>query len=179
MYKDGKIGVEQAGFRPDFSTMDHVFTLHAIIEYYKSIKGRVYCGFIDYSKAFDLIDRASLWAKMLKNGVNGKILSLIYNMYNKAKSCVKSGNKISEFFPCNMGVRQGENLSPILFAIYLNDFKETMSNNFTGLSNLDSCMQNELETFMRLYVLLNADDTIILAESTEELQEALNGLWVL
>ena len=176
MYKDGKIGVEQAGFRPDFSTMDHVFTLHAIIEYYKSIKGRVYCAFIDYSKAFDLIDRASLWSKMLKNGVNGKILSLIYNMYNKAKSCVKSGNKISEFFSCNMGVRQGENLSPILFAIYLNDFKETMSNNFTGLSNLDSCMQNELETFMRLYVLLYADDTIILAESAEELQEALNGL---
>ena len=75
-----------------------------------------------------------------------------------------------------MGVRQGANLSPILFAIYLNGFKETISNNFTGLSNLDSCMQSEMETFMRLYVLQYADDTIILAESAEELQGALNGL---
>ena len=35
MYGDGKIGFEQAGFKPEFTTMDHVFTLHEIIEYYK------------------------------------------------------------------------------------------------------------------------------------------------
>ena len=33
-------------------------------------------------------------------------------------------------------------------------------------------MQSEQETFMRLYVLQYVDDTIILAESAEELQEA-------
>ena len=45
-----------------------MFTLHAIIEYYKNKKGRVYCAFVDYCKAFDRIDRASLWAKLLKKG---------------------------------------------------------------------------------------------------------------
>ena len=60
MYDDNKMGLEQAGFRPDFSTMDHVFTLHCIIEYYKNKNGRVYCAFVDYSKAFDLTDRSSL-----------------------------------------------------------------------------------------------------------------------
>ena len=34
MCKDEKLGFEQAGFRPEFSTLDHVFTLHAISEYY-------------------------------------------------------------------------------------------------------------------------------------------------
>ena len=78
-----------------------------------------------------------------------------------------------------MGVRQGENLSPILFAIYLNDFKETMSNNTNDLSNLDSCTQSELETFTRLCVLLYADDTMILAESAEELQGGSERtLWI-
>ena len=84
MYDDAKIGCEQAGFRPEFSTIDHIFTLHAIIEYYKSKKGRVYCAFIDYSKAFDLIDRASLWLKLLNSGINGRVFNVIYYMYSKA-----------------------------------------------------------------------------------------------
>ena len=107
-----------------------MFTLHAIIEYYKNKKGRVYCAFVDYSKAFDRIDRASLWVKLLKNGVNGKVLQVIHNMYKNAKSCVKSCDKISDFFSCDMGVRQGENLSPVLFSIYLNDFNESMKGIF-------------------------------------------------
>ena len=176
MYDDVKIGYEQAGFRPEFSTIDHIFTLHTIIEYYKSKKGRVYCAFIDYSKAFDLVDRASLWLKLLSSGVNGRIFDVIYNMYSKAKSCVKNDDKISSFFSCNIGVRQGENLSPILFAIYLKDFQHFMSDHFKGLEKLSSETQQELETFLKLYVLLYADDTIIMAESDQELQLALSGL---
>ena len=68
MYKDARMGYEQADFRPEFSTMDHVFTAHAIIDYYISI---------DYSKAFDMIDRASLWMKLLNHGVHGKVLNVI------------------------------------------------------------------------------------------------------
>ena len=172
MYDNAKIGYEQEGFRPDFSTMDHIFTLllHAIIEYYKGKGGRVYCAFGDYSKAFDLVDRASLWVKLLSYGVNGRVFDVIRSLYTKAKSCVKMNDKISNFFSCNTGVRQGENLSPILFAIYLNDFKHTMSNSYQGMSELANDTQNELETFMKLYVLLYADDTIILAETASDLQ---------
>ena len=56
MYTDNKMGVEQAGFRPGYSTMNHVYTLHCIIEYYKQKSSRVYVAFVDYSKAFHLID---------------------------------------------------------------------------------------------------------------------------
>ena len=176
MRDDSKMGYEQAGFRQEFSTLDHVFTLHAIIEYYKSKKGRLYCAFVDYSKAFDLIDRASLWLKMINNGVTGKILNVIQKMYENAKSCIRSSNNISEFFSCNQGVRQGENLSPLLFAIYLNDFRHFMGENNIGLKQLDEKIHEEMEMFMRLYVLLYADDTVILAETAEDLQKALHSL---
>ena len=88
----------------------------------KKKKERVYCAFIDYTKTFDLIGRPALWQKVLNHGVNGHVLQVIYNMYQSAKSCVKSTGKSSQFFTCDAGVRQGENLSPILFAMYVNDF---------------------------------------------------------
>ena len=51
-----------------------------------------------------------------------------------------------------------------------------MSAILQGLKLLDDNIQSELEQFMRLYVLLYADDTIILAETAEDLLQALNGL---
>ena len=86
-------------------------------------------------------------------------------------------NDLSSFFSCNIGVRQGENLSPILFAIYLNDFQESLSKNYQVLHTLAGDFQNELELFMKLYILLYADDTIIMTESPDDLQAALNGLY--
>ena len=133
MDEDFILGPEQAGFREGFSTIDHIFTLYSIIEFYKYKKGRIYCAFVDYSKAFDLIERSSLWIKLLNNGINGKILDVIKNVYVKAKSCIKLDGKLSDYFNCGKGVRQGENLSPVLFAIYLNDYQSYLSENSNGL----------------------------------------------
>ena len=173
---DYKLGPEQAGFREEFSTTDHIFTLYSIIDFYTSKKKRVYCAFVDYTKAFDLIERSALWMKLLCNGINGKILDVIKSMYSNAKSCVKIDGKISEYFSCCKGVRQGENLSPVLFAIYLNDFHSFLSERCIGLDNLCTVVDEELDIYLKLYVLLYADDTIILAESASDLQIALSSL---
>ena len=101
-----------------------------------------------------MIDRASLWVKLLNHGVNRKILSAIQNIYKKeTKSRVKINDKISNF-SCNIGVRQEENLSSILFAIRLNDFPSSMCKFYQGLNELSCDVENELETFMKVYVLL-------------------------
>ena len=178
----GIMGDEQAGFRQEFSTIDHIFTLHAIIEYYFKKKKKLYCAFIDYRKAFDFVDRASLWSKLLSSGINGKILRVIHNLYNGAKSCVKLKGKLSEYFNCNVGVRQGENLSPLLFAIFLNDFEYSISRKYNGLKELSKDINyllsdDDVEHFLTMYVLLYADDTIVLAESPQELQNALNAVY--
>ena len=54
---------EQAGFRAGHSTVDHVFTLHCIIDFFLAKKKRLYCLFIDYEKAFDRVERAFFVAK--------------------------------------------------------------------------------------------------------------------
>ena len=93
-----QLGEEQAGFREGYSTLDHIFVLHSLVNLYLHRKKRIYCLFVDYRKAFDLVDRASLWTKMILHGINGNIMAVIYNMYSNAKSCVKQNYKISNFF---------------------------------------------------------------------------------
>ena len=178
----GTLGDEQAGFRSGFSTIDHVFVLHCLIDLYLSQRKRLYCAFVDYKKAFDLVDRSSLWSKLISNNINGKIFNVVYNLYDKAKSCVRLNNDRSELFNCNIGVRQGDSLSPLLFAIYLNDFELFMSRRYEGLNYVAEQVRtylsnDDIEVFLRLFVLLYADDTIIMAENPDELQKSLNALF--
>ena len=168
------LGEEQAGFRAEYSTLDHIFTLHCLIDIYLKNKKRLYCAFVDYRKAFDMVDRCSLWQKVLAMGINGKVLKVIQNMYANAKSCVQLNGNFSEYFSCNIGVRQGENLSPLLFSIFLNDLAEYLSKSSTGI-HLEYSIDN-LSCYIKLYALLYADDTILISESPEDLQKMLDSL---
>ena len=102
-------------------------------------------------------------------------------MYRKAKSCVKTGNVCSDYFYCYSGVRQGGNLSPVLFAIYLNDLQEYMAERSEGLPSLGRearglGWEKEDESLMlKMFMLLYADDTLC-SESAEVLQQALDAL---
>ena len=117
-------GAEQAGFRKGFSTMDHLFVFNSLIQLYTRFKKRnLYCCFVDYRKAFDTIPRVLMWQKLLSHSVNGKLLTVIKNLYNSAKSAVRLNTGTGSFFDCRIGVRQGDNLSPLLFAMYLNDLQ--------------------------------------------------------
>ena len=58
------------------------------------------------------------WLKILGN----LTCEIIHNLYSEAKSSVETSKQRSSFFQSNIGVRQGENLSPLLFAIFLNPF---------------------------------------------------------
>ena len=116
---------EQAGFRNGYSTTDHIFNLKRLIDLYLFRGKKLYCAFIDYKKAFDSVNRVYLWQKLLSNNVDGKMFRIIHSLYANVKSCVRIGNSKSACFSSNIGVRQGENLSPILSALFLNDLSDS------------------------------------------------------
>ena len=73
------------------------------------------------------------------------------------------------------GVRQGEKLSPFLFSIYLSDLeKYFIELNGNPLELLSEQSVNELNVFIKLFVILYVDDTVILADTKEGMQNALN-----
>ena len=135
---DDILGKEQAGFRKGHSTIDHVFVLHLVIYLFQSVRKRVFCAFIDYQKAFDSVDSSLLWQKLLSYDINGKLLTVIRQMYNRAKSCIKKDNMISEYFFCNIGARQGDTLSPLLFELFINDLNQYTSTAYRGLNIVQS-----------------------------------------
>jgi len=107
-----------------------------------------------------------------------KFLNVFYEIYNKAKSCVKSAQGLSDFFISSTGVRQGKNLSPILFSIFFNDL---ISKEYSGLTTLTSSINtllsnDTIDVYFKLYLLLYADDTVIFAESPEQLLLALDAM---
>lgn len=164
----------QAGFRAGYSTQDNIFILYSLITLYLSKKKKLFCCFIDFKKAFDTIWRAGLWQKLINSNIHGKMFKIIFSFYDNIKSCVKSGHTFSDFFTCDIGVRQGENLFPFLFAIYLNDLEEFLTEHCkTGLDTLNSLSFENLNVYMKLFLLLYADDTVIFAESQQELQQIL------
>ena len=65
--------------------------------------------------------RIGFWRTLLNTSVNGKFLKVLQNMFAEFKSYVTLKGEISPLFVSNRGVRQGDNLSPVLFFIFFND----------------------------------------------------------
>ena len=66
----------------------------------------MYVGFIDWKKAFDMVNKSLLWAKLIKLGLNGRFLKIIQNIYDEVKACVKGDKgELSDKFMCLLGVK--------------------------------------------------------------------------
>ena len=74
----------------------------------------------------------------------------------------------SEYFESHVGLKQGENVSPLLFALFLTYmitfFTEQKWNTLTLIDKLYSASHDEVTGTLNLFVLLYADDDVIMAE---------------
>ena len=78
--------------------MDLVFNLNCSPDLYQHRSEHLFCAFIDYKKAFDSVNRLALWQKLYQQNVNGKMLKIVYIMYDSAESCVRQNHQMSNYF---------------------------------------------------------------------------------
>ena len=122
---------EQAEFRKGYSTTYQFFNMKCLIDLYV-FRGENYLAhLLIIKKAFDSVNRIYLCQKLMNNHIDGKMFKIIYSLYANAKSCVRTGNVKSTCSSSNIGVRQGENLSTVLFSLFLNDLTEFISHAYT------------------------------------------------
>ena len=89
----------QCGFRAGRSTSDMIFTL----EQHKPL----YVVFVDFIKAFDTVDRTTLWTILEIYGCPDKLVNIIKQFHYEMKAQVSVGGEPSDAFVVNHGVKQG------------------------------------------------------------------------
>jgi hypothetical protein len=89
-------------------------------------------------------------------------------MYSKLQCRVKFDGHFSNFFNLsNIGLMQGESLSPLLYSFYVNDMEIELINS--------GCQTYELKS-LNLFLLMYADDTVLFSENVDDLQKMINSV---
>ena len=101
-------------------TYDDTYVLRLFFNIFLSKKLKLYCCFIDYTKAIDSVWRDDLCLKLVKSGIEKKLFHIMKNMYLEMKSCVFLNGTNFLCFTQHEGIKQGENLLPFLFSLIIN-----------------------------------------------------------
>ena len=130
---------------------------------------KLYVAFIDFEKAFDSINRNLLWPILLKNSIKGKLFRCVKIIYSNVKTRVRCGDKLTDYVNCTAGVKQGDVCSPILFSLFINELALQMIDK----GRHGSCF---LVDSFELFILLLADDVILISKTVVGLQTHLNSI---
>ena len=122
----------------------------------------IYFCFIDYAKAFDCVDHNKLWKILKEMGISDHLTCLLRNLYAGQEAIVKTGHGKTDWFQIGKGVYQGCILSPYLF----NLCAECIVRN----AELEEAQAGIKIAGRNINNLRYADDTILMAESEEELK---------
>jgi hypothetical protein len=109
----------QFGGTPEIGCRDDLFTLKALLN------ARTYVGFVDLVKAYDTANHVLLIDILQKYGAPPKFATTIENIYRNNTCILKIETEITKI-PQTVGVRQGDNMAPVLFLFLMTAFAETL-----------------------------------------------------
>jgi hypothetical protein len=157
----------QFGFQKGKSIVDCIFILHSVISKVIDSGQKLYCIFIDYQQCFDKIDRTFLWQKLLAKNISSKFVKALKSMYNAVRSCVRYKSKCSDFFISDIGLKQGDPSSPLLFMLFVDDISDNINSDLNDIFTVDE---------IKLFLILYADDQALFAKSPQALQSMITDL---
>ncbi|TBU02766.1 reverse transcriptase [Hamiltosporidium magnivora] len=151
-----KLHKQQAGFRPQYSTLNHALTIDTLLRH---SNGELTCVTLDIKKAYDCVDRKFLYKKLIINqnfSLHDTIL--IASLIENNEYTISSEKDFNTYKTASLGLPQGSIISPTLFNIFIDDIIDYVP-----------------ET-LRDSVFMYADDIIICNNNLKNIQEILKGV---
>ncbi len=153
----------QVGLCKDYRIIDQLFILQTRIKQSKAKKKPLYCCFVDFKKAFDIVPREVLWQVLAGLRVEGHFLRCLQVMYAKDTIRINHPSEgVTSSFRCQQGVKQGCPLSPLLFGLYLDALKGRLDGRECDAPTLAD---------VHVWLLLFADDLALTLELEVGLQQ--------
>ena len=161
----------QAGFRPGRNTVEQIICLRMAIDACRSRKRSMVVTFVDFSKAFDCVDRKALQDILAFYGTPVSFINAIMSLYTDTAACVRTSTGCTDEFDTTSGVLQGDTLAPYLFVIvmdYIMRTSLTAEDGYTVRRRMSA-----RRTAIRIPALAYADDAALMSDSGEAAQRQL------
>ena len=123
----------QGGGKKGESPEDYIFVFQTIIDKNKKFNLPTKLIITDVEKAFDQAWRLGVFENLMKRGIDGEILRLIWKMNNNIKARIKENSVThSEIFDVEESLKQGGGLSAILYGQHISGVLEDLEDEELG-----------------------------------------------
>ena len=160
-----KVDQHNGGFIEGRRTSDNLFIINGLAQRQMLLNKHLILCFVDFSKAFDMVNRSVLFYKIMKCGWNGKVIGTLRSLYTKTKFRVKHHGWLSHLVDNVLGVNQGGVASGFLFRKYMSDLGTFLDSEY-GI-----CVGEKITAHILL-----ADDLVLIFDSEKGMQRQLDGL---
>ena len=124
---------EQNGFRRGRRTTDNLFILSQMAWKKTREKKPLVFAFLDIEKAYDRINRPLIWEIGRRVGIPSKIINILKSLYRDTQTRYRLGKVKSGWVQNTKGVRQGCILSPLLFALFMEELSTRIKSSGVGV----------------------------------------------
>ena len=156
---------QQFGFKSESSTNHAIYALREVMLKYKQMNKQLYICFMDFSKAFDKVNRVILFNK-LTSLLDPHHWAALYMYYQNSTIRIRNKATLTHPIKTTIGVKQGGPLSPKLFSVYIDELIHKLDTKTNG------CKVYGINVNSILY----ADDTTLIYPTIKELQRAIDIL---
>ena len=166
----------QNGFRPGRSTLGQILTLRRIIEEITLCNKTAALIFVDFSKAFDSVNREKMFEILGLYGIPSEIIDAIKVLYSNTCSSILTPDGETEPFDVVTGILQGDTLAPFLFIIVIDYIMRTSVDTINEKGFQYQPRRSSRHPALHITDADFADDIALLSDSLENAQVLLSSL---
>ena len=169
---------DQAAYRPGYSTDDHLLAMTLLFERCREWNQDLWIGMVDFEKAFDTVDHASMWEILRDIGVHCDYIKILQRLYASQHATVDVGVE-SRQFNVERGVKQGDPISGLLFLAVMQACSRELKTKWNNLN------RRRLGQYFGVVVddpedpltsLLFADDVLFFSQSRADIKKMVEHL---